>query len=124
MREFSVQNCRVKFDPSDNSVSFVGVLIRPTQLDALVDTLQQLRWLINMEMTVRVRIVDCEECVSLLLKPFLLWIRDLVEATAGVHLQVASEEEEVLPWHETIIDRIAHFNKRGVPVEHEEISID
>ena len=124
MREFSVLNCKVHFDASENSVSFVGLLVRPTQLDALVDTLQQLRGLVSKDLTVRVRIVDCEECVSLLLKPFLLWIRDLVEATAGVHLQVASEEEEVLPWHETIIDRISHFNKRGIPIEHEEISID
>lgn len=124
MKKFSVQECKVEFNPADNSVNFVGILVRPTQLVELEDALHQLRGLIDMKTMVRVRVVDCEECVSLLLKPFLLWIRDIVEAAAGIHIQLASEEEELLPWHETIADRVVHFNRRGIPVRCEQISID
>lgn len=124
MRLFSVQDCQISFDPRTNTVKFKGILVRPTQLDALEDALQQLRGLINLQTTVRVRVVECDECVSLLLKPFLLWIRDLVHTAAAMHIQVGSEEQELLPWHETIIDRIEHFNRRKIPIQHEALPID
>jgi hypothetical protein len=54
----------------------------------------------------------------------LLWVKQIVLCSTRLKLRVAQEEEEILPWHETVIDRVEHFNSNGIPLEIEAVAID
>lgn len=123
--EFHIDDCKIIVEPP-GIVSFVGILMRHTQLGIFETELQNISELLKESNSgdIVVNIVECDECISLLLKPFLLWVKHIVLTSSSLKLIVAREEEEVLPWHETVIDRIEHFNTNGIPLQIEPIDID
>lgn len=123
--EFQIEDCKIIVEPP-STVSFVGILMRQSQLTSFEAELGNISTLLKEAESgdVVVNIVECDECISLLLKPFLLWVKHLVLTSSSMKLVVAREEEEILPWHETVIDRIEHFNTNGIPLEIEPVDID
>lgn len=123
--EFQIDDCKIIVEPPC-IVRFEGILMRHTQLECFEADLEKISKLVESSESgeVTINIVECEECISLLLKPFLLWVKHMVLVSASLRLVVAREEEEILPWHETVIDRAEHFNINGIPLEIEEVDID
>lgn len=123
--EFQIDDCKIIVE-SPCLIRFEGILMRHTQLESFETDLQKVSELVKNSGSgdVVIDIVKCDECISLLLKPFLLWVKHIVLTSASLKLIVAREEEEILPWHETAIDRIEHFNTNGIPLEIEPVDID
>jgi hypothetical protein len=123
--EFEIDDCKIMVEPPC-VVRFSGVLMRHSQLERFEADLQKISELLKNAASgeVVIDIVKCDECISLLLKPFLLWVKHIVLTSASLKLIVAQEEEEILPWHETVIDRVEHFNINGIPLEIKAEDID
>lgn len=123
--EFQIDDCKIILE-SPCVIRFMGILMRHTQLAEIETDLQQLSKLLESSGSkdVVINIVECEECISLLLRPFLLWIKQVMFISTSLKLIVAREEEEIIPWHETVIDRVEHFNTNGILLEIETVDID
>ncbi|MBF0445031.1 MAG: hypothetical protein HQL68_05535 [Magnetococcales bacterium] len=114
-KAYSIQGCDITVSDG-NRVTFSGILLRTKQLEELEKALREILELTQSVDHLILDFVECEECISMLLKPVLIWVKEVVNRSKSLTLHVGSEDDELLPWHETIVDRIEYFNSSQVPV--------
>jgi len=71
-KTYNVGNCAVEIVDS-GEIKFEGLLIQASQLEPFQNFLNEVKTLPEIQDAVTINLIECEECISLLLKPFLLW---------------------------------------------------
>lgn len=123
--EFQIDGCKIVVE-SPATVRIEGMLMYQAQLAKFETDIKKVSELLKSADSgiVVIDISKCDKCISIILKSFLLWIKHITAISSGLKLIVAREEEETLPWHETVIGCIEHFNTDCIPLEIEFVELD
>jgi hypothetical protein len=114
-KAYKIDGCNIVVSDG-NKVTFDGLLMRTKQLEELEIALNEILANIDTSQHLTLDFIECEECISMLLKPVLIWTKEIVTQCKELTISVATEEEELLPWHETIVDRVEYFNSAKIPI--------